>query len=271
MNTNTEPKPRTATVNGRLWGLRAADWSELQETQFRPVYEAVFKRAALQAGTQYLDVGCGSGLAVQMAAKLGDKVSGIDAAPALLESARARSPDADFHLGDLEELPFADHRFDLVTGFNAFQYAGNPALALGEARRVAIPGAMVVIVTWGPPEGMQAASLVAALRPVLPPPPPGAPGPFALSDEATLRAFAAQAGLVPGEMFDMESPWHYASLDHGLRGLKSAGVGVRAIEHSGEDKVDDVHRQALAPFAQADGSYRIAATFRCLMTRAWGS
>ena len=25
---------------------------------------------------------------------------------------------------------------------------------------------------------------------------------------------------------------------------------------------------ALAPFAQADGSYRIAATFMCLMTRA---
>lgn len=264
----TELKPRTAMANGRLWDARAADWSDLQEPQFRPIYEAVFKRAALQSGTQYLDVGCGSGLAVQMAAKLRAKVSGIDAAPALLEIAKARSPETDLHLGDLEELPFADHRFDLVTGFNAFQYAGNPALALGEARRVAKPGAMVVIVTWGPPEGMQAASLVAALRPVLPPPPPGAPGPFALSDEATLRAFAAQAGLVPGEMFDVESPWHYASLEHGLRGLKSAGVGVRAIEHSGEDKVDDAHRQALAPFAQADRSYRIAATFRCLMTRA---
>lgn len=270
MNSPTELKPRTATAtaNGRLWGARALDWSELQEPLFRPVYEAVFKRAGLQAGMHYLDVGCGAGLAVQMAGKLGAKVSGIDAAQSLLDIAKARSPNADLQLGDLEELPFGDGRFDMVTGFNAFQYAGNPVRALGEAKRVAKPGANVVIVTWGPPEGMQAASLVAALRPVLPPPPPGAPGPFALSNEATLRAFAAQAGLAPIEMFDVESPWHYASLDHGLRGLKSAGVGVRAIEHSGEDKVDDAHRQALAPFAQADGSYRVAATFRCLIARA---
>ena len=267
MNSTTEIKPRTATANGRWWGARAIDWSELQEPLFHPVYDAVFKRAGLQAGTQYLDVGCGSGLAVQMAGKLGAKASGIDAAQNLLDIAKARSPDADLRLGDLEELPFGDGRFDLVTGFNAFQYAGNPVRALGEAKRVAKRGASVVIVTWGPPDGMQADSLVAALRAVLPPPPPGAPGPFALSDEATLRAFAAQAGLAPGEMFDVDSPWHYDSLDHGLRGLKSAGVGVRAIEHSGEDKVDEAHRQALAPFAQADGSYRITATFRCLMTR----
>jgi SAM-dependent methyltransferase len=268
MTSTTELKPRTATTNGRLWGARAAEWSELQEPLFRPVYEAVFMRANLKPGMHYLDVGCGSGLAMQMAAQLGAKASGIDAAQSLLDIAKTRSPGADLQLGDLEELPFGNGRFDLVTGFNAFQYAGNPVRALGEAKRVAKPGASVTIVTWGPPEGMQAASLVAALRPVLPPPPPGAPGPFALSDETALRGFAAQAGLVPGEMFDVESPWHYASLDHGLRGLKSAGVGVRAIEHSGEDKVDDVHRQALAPFAQSDGSYRIAATFRCLMTRA---
>ena len=268
MNSTTELKPRTATANGRLWGARAVDWSDLQEPLFRPVYEAVFKRSGLQAGAHYLDVGCGAGLAVRLAAQLGARASGIDAAQSLLDIAKVRSPGAELRLGDLEELSYGDGVFDLVTGFNAFQYAGNPVRALGEAKRVAKPGANVVIVTWGPPEGMQAASLVAALRPVLPPPPPGAPGPFALSDEVTLRAFATLAGLTPGEMFDVSSPWHYASLDHGLRGLKSAGVGVRAIEHSGEDKVDEAHRQALAPFAQADRSYRIAATFRCLMARA---
>jgi hypothetical protein len=40
-------------------------------------------------------------------------------------------------------------RHVIVVGFNSFQYAGNPAVTLGEARRVPGPGGAVVIVTWG--------------------------------------------------------------------------------------------------------------------------
>ena len=203
------------------------------------------------AGTEMLDVGCGSGLAAQIAARRGARVCGLDASPALLEVARSRVPDGEFECGDLEQLPFRDRRFDVVTGFNSFQYAGNPAIALREAARVAKPGAAVVVMTWGAPEGMPAASLVAALRPVLPPPPAGAPGPFALSDESRLREFARSAGLHDKEMFDVAAPWVYPSLDVALRGLRSSGVAARAIEHSGETAVDAAHAQALQPFRQA--------------------
>lgn len=112
----------------------------------------------------------------KIAAARGAQVSGLDAAEALLEIARRRAPQGDFRQGDLEELPFDDDSFDMVTGFNAFQYAGSPAVALAEARRVARPGGTVVIMTWSNPDGMEAASLVAAVRPLMPPPPPGAPG-----------------------------------------------------------------------------------------------
>jgi ubiquinone/menaquinone biosynthesis C-methylase UbiE len=40
-------------------------------------------------------------------------------------------------MGDLEDLPFADASFDVITGFNSYQFAANPANALREARRVA--------------------------------------------------------------------------------------------------------------------------------------
>ena len=80
--------------------------------------------------------------------------------------------------------------------------------------------------TWGVPEGMQAAALVGALRPLLPPPPPGAPGPFALSNEATLRAFAASAGLTPIEVFDVDSPWAYPDETTAVRGLNSSGAAL---------------------------------------------
>ena len=105
---------------------------------------------------------------------------------------------------------------------------------------------------------MEATSLVAALKPLLPPPPPGAPGPFALSDETALRSFAAAAALEPLDLFDVHSPWHYADLATALRGLRSSGVAARAIENSSTEAVDEVHTKALMPFRQPDGSYKVS-------------
>lgn len=262
-----ELKPCTAEVNGRLWGARAKDWADIQEGTVRPVYDAVLERARVTSGTRYLDVGCGAGMAAQIASKRGAQVLGIDAAEALLDIARGRTPRGDFRRCDLEELPFDDHSFDVVTGFNSFQYAGNPAVALAAARRVTRPGGAVIIITWGNPDGMEAASLVAALRPLIPPPPPGAPGPFALSDESALRKFAAEAGLEPAEVFDVDSPFVYPDEATAVRGLNSAGVAVRAMENTSEQAVTEAHARAIAPFRQPDGSYRIRATFRCLLAQ----
>jgi SAM-dependent methyltransferase len=262
-----ELKPQSSPVNGRLWGARARDWADIQEGTVKAVYEAALERTGVGPGTRYLDIGCGAGGAVQLAAARGAHVSGIDAADTLLAIARERTPMGDFHLGDLEALPFDNAVFDIVTGFNAFQYAANPAVALSEARRVTKAGGVIVVMTWGVPDGMQAAALVAALRPLLPPPPPNAPGPFALSDEATLRAFAASAGLTPIEVFDVDSPWAYPDETTAVRGLNSSGVSARAMENASEAAVSEAHRQALAPFRLADGSYRIGASFRCLLAR----
>jgi hypothetical protein len=115
---------------------------------------------------------------------------------------------------------------------------------------------------------MEAASLVAALRPLLPPPPAGAPGPFALSNETALRAFAEAAGLQPVEVFDVDSPWVYENFATAMRGLRSSGVAARAIEHSGVEAVDVAQEKALAPFRREDGRYVVGAWFRCLVARA---
>jgi SAM-dependent methyltransferase len=255
-------------VNGRLWGARARDWADIQEGMARPAYEAMLERASVGADTSYLDVGCGSGMAAQLAAARGARVSGIDAAEALLTIARSRVPGGDFHHSDIEELPFPDQMFDVVTGFNSFQYAAHPVAALAEAQRVTKPGGAVVIMTWGNPEGMEAASLIAALRPFMPPPPPGAPGPFALSDENALRKFAADAKLTPVAVFDVDCPFVYPDEATAVRGLNASGVAVRAMENTSERAVSEAQRKAIAPFRRDDGSYRINASFRCLLARA---
>jgi SAM-dependent methyltransferase len=260
-------RPRSSAVNGRLWGARAGDWADIQEGMVKPAYEAVFERTNVGPHTRYLDVGCGSGMAVQLAAARGAQVSGIDAAQALLGIARSRVPRGDFHHGDIEELPFLDRMFDVVTGFNSFQYAANPVAALAESRRVTKPGGTVVIMSWGDPDRMEATSLIAALRPLLPPPPPGAPGPFALSDENTLRIFAADAKLTTIAVFDVDCPFVYPDEATAVRGLNASGVAVRAMENTSELAVSEAHRKAITPFRQSDGSYRINASFRCLVAQ----
>ncbi len=267
---NAPTRNGSGEANGRIWGARAADWGRIQEPQCAPAYHAVFDKVPVGSETRLLDAGCGAGMALRLAADLGAEVSGMDASAALLEVARGRLPDARLELGDLERLPFDDNAFDVVTGFNSFQYAADPVAALKEARRVTNPGGKVFVMTWGDPAGMEAVALVAALKPLLPPPSPGAGGPFALSEPGKLEALAEAAGLTPLETFDVSAPWSYPDLETAQRGLGSSGVAVKAAEISGQEALDAAHAAALAPFQQPDGSYRIGATFRVLMAQVDG-
>jgi SAM-dependent methyltransferase len=225
----------------------------------------VFDSLSLRPGAKYCDVGCGAGMAALLASHRGAEVSGIDAAESLLGIARERVAVADFRLGELEELPFPDGTFDFVTGFNSFQFAANPVAALLESRRVSKPTGRIVVLTWGNPQGMEAAALVTALKPLLPPPPPGSPGPFALSDENALKTFAEGAGLTALNVSDVACEWYYEDLHTALRGLGSSGVAAKAAEHTSVEAVNKAHEAALAPFRRDDGSYRLGASFRWLL------
>jgi len=185
----------TAELQGRLWGARPRAWAELQEAANASMYEAAFDAAGLSPGQHYLDIGCGAGLALSIAQRRGAKVSGLDAAAGLADLARARCPDADIRVGELEELPFADRTFDVVSGFNSFQYAADKVNGLAQAKRVMKEDGKLIVLVWGQPEECEMAGYLKALRGLLPPPPPGAPGPWALSPPGALEELASQAGL----------------------------------------------------------------------------
>ena len=106
----------TAQINGKLWGASPRDWADLQEGSALAAFEAVLGRGGVEPGVRYLDVGCGSGMAAQIAAARGASVTGVDAAEPLLAIARERTPKGDFRVADLETLPFSDSAFDFTTG-----------------------------------------------------------------------------------------------------------------------------------------------------------
>ncbi|HEY7124438.1 MAG TPA: class I SAM-dependent methyltransferase [Ktedonobacterales bacterium] len=258
----------TAPVQGSLWGVRARDFAEILEPLALPLYEAVFEAAEVGAGTRLLDVGCGPGLAAQLAVRRGAHVAGLDAAEVSLEIARERTPQGDFHAGEIENLPWPDNTFDVVTGFNAFQYAADVVNALREARRVARPGGRVAMAVLGRPEDCDIAALMPALGKFLPPPPPGAPGPFALSAPGRVEALLEQAHLSPQKSEEVDCPFEFPNLETAVRGNLSTGPAAFAIRQAGADAVQQALAEALAPFRTSVGGYRLRNRVRYVIATA---
>jgi SAM-dependent methyltransferase len=258
----TQTHEGSSQIQGPLWSERADDWVKIQEPLMRPAFEAGLDAIAIEPETRLLDVGCGSGLALRLAADRGATVSGLDASTALLEHARRRIPDAQLVQGEIEDLSFDADSFDVVTGFNSFQYAARPAAALAEAVRVLAPGGRLLYLNWAPAEQCEAGAYLAAIGKLLPPPPSGAPGPFALSDsDAIVRVFD-EAGLDVASSADVTVHWAYADRPTAIAGLMAAGPIVRAIHHAGEDAVIAATTDFLEPFKTSDGGYRITNVFR---------
>lgn len=258
----------SAERQGALWGAAAEDWAELNEPVGTPLYEATFDELGVADGTRLFDAGCGSGLALQLAAKRGAAVAGLDASDGLLRVARSRLPEADLRQGELEALPWGSGSFDAVTAFNAVQYAADPVSALREIKRVAVSGAPVAVASWGDPERCEARVLIAAMGGLLPPPPPGAGGPFALAAPGALEALVESAGLAAQRALEVATPFVYADLATAVRASLSSGPARVAIEHAGVATVGETATDTLRQFVQADGSVRLDNVMRFVICHA---
>jgi SAM-dependent methyltransferase len=256
----------TGTAEAELWGPGARDWSDYNEPMCTPFYEAVLDAAGVGPGTRLLDVGCGGGFALLLAARRGSIVSGLDATPALLDIAAERVPGAVLTAGDLEdELPFGAGAFDVVTAFNSVQYAGDPVAALRGMARVTRPGGLIGVVVWGPPAQCESGVMFKELGPLLPPAPPDAPGAIAWSEDGQLEKLAAAAGLVTVTVADVPNPLIYPDLATAVRTQLSSGPARAAITHSGLPAVRGALTRAFAGSRKPDGSYRQDNVFRYLV------
>lgn len=129
------------------WGRRAADFAAMTEPAACREYVAVHHRVGVDGGDRLLDVACGSGLALELAAIRGAVCAGIDASMRLVTIARDRNPDADVRVGDMQALPWSDESFDVVTSFRGIW--GTTPGAVGEAHRVLAPGGRFAMTVWG--------------------------------------------------------------------------------------------------------------------------
>ena len=99
-------------------------------------------------GKTALDVGCGAGLLAEPLARLGARVTGIDASPQVIavarEHAAGQSLNIDYRAADMMQL---EGQFDLITCMEVIEHVAEPARFLNALAKRLAPGGLLILST----------------------------------------------------------------------------------------------------------------------------
>jgi 2-polyprenyl-6-hydroxyphenyl methylase/3-demethylubiquinone-9 3-methyltransferase len=99
-------------------------------------------------GKSALDVGCGAGLLAEPQARLGARVTGIDASPEVIAVAHGHADRTglaiDYRVGDVQKL---EGQFDLITAMEVIEHVADPATFVKALARLLAPNGLLVMST----------------------------------------------------------------------------------------------------------------------------
>ena len=185
-----------------MWGN--GPYQRITETLV-DIHELVIERLQPAPGDRWLDLACGTGAIAERAAAAGAKVTGIDLAPVLIETAKERATelglDIDYQVGDVEQLDLPDASYDKVSSTCGVMFAPDHPACAREIARVTSAGGRIALANWTPTGGL--AKMFKVMAPYQPAPPPSSP--FDWGDENCVRE------LLGGD-FDLELEEHVSTL-----------------------------------------------------------
>jgi SAM-dependent methyltransferase len=185
-----------------MWGT--GPYQRVTET-ITDIHERVVGRLDPRPGVRWLDLACGTGAVAELAAAGGASVTGIDLAPALIETARERAADRgleiDYRVGDCEDLQVPDAAFDAVSSTCGVMFAPDHEATARELARVTRPGGRIALGNWTPTGGL--ARMFKVMAPFMPAPPPSSP--FDWGDETRVRELL-------GDWFELDLSEHVSTL-----------------------------------------------------------
>jgi SAM-dependent methyltransferase/alkylhydroperoxidase family enzyme len=214
------------------WGRRAVEFATLSEPAACREYVALHHRLDVASGDRLLDLACGAGLGLELAAVRGARCSGIDASPRLVAVAGDRVPEADLRVGDIQALPWADASFDVVTSFRGIW--GTTPRALAEAHRVLAPGGRLGFTVWGHLKVSPGAWALAPFRLASPSQVANQAAMVALGRPGAGEELLARQGFVQVERHTIPFVWEFADPEAYARALSSTGPAYEAIQAVGE-------------------------------------
>jgi ubiquinone/menaquinone biosynthesis C-methylase UbiE len=244
------------------WTQNASGYDARAGQMTTVIIDPMLSAVGAVAGARLLDVCCGPGYVAGAAAGRGLAAVGVDITPAMIEEARDRFPDAEFQVGDAENLDFPDASFDAVTCAFGLLHLPDARRAIAEAHRVLVPGGSYAFAVWCLPE--KARLLDLALQAItahadMDVPLPKAPAMFEFSEPAVARAALEQAGFAGVAVQEVPIAFEGSAPEDVFEWFDKSSVRTMALFRLQEPAVQARIRDAILDGARA---YAGAGTLR---------
>ncbi|HEV7452496.1 MAG TPA: methyltransferase domain-containing protein [Pseudonocardiaceae bacterium] len=205
------------------WNAISSGWEAVQDTFERgaaSMTTRLLDLGGVREGQAVLDVATGLGEpALTAADRVGPagRVVGVDIAAGMVEGARRRArnrENVEFLVADLESIDLPPKTFDVVLSRWGLMFAVDHVAAFRTVARLLVPGGVLAASVWSEPQRapmMSTGYAVLAQRLDMPPPPPGLPGPFSMSDPGQLTEELTEAGFTEIVVDEFVVPFRLAS------------------------------------------------------------
>jgi ubiquinone/menaquinone biosynthesis C-methylase UbiE len=194
----------------------------------RPTLDA----ANVRAGMRVLDVCTGPGMLAKAALERGAQAVGLDFSAQVVDLARIRVPEGEFHRGDARDLPFPDDSFDAVVCGYGVMHVPEPEVALREMLRVVRSAGRVAISVWDsstPSNGFGMIYAAVRAHGSLDVPLPHGPDFFQFGTQAKMRAALVEIGLSNIESALFDQRWQVGSATQMLNAMRRGTVRASAL------------------------------------------
>ncbi len=250
---------------------RWQDWWQYIEPGLQPISDRMMELADIRPGQVVLDVATGIGEPAVTAARRVEPLGHViatDLSSEMLALGRKRVAELglqniDFREMDAEALTFPEKSFDVILSRLGLMFLSDVQGALERMRKLLLPGGRLVAVVWGAPQKVPFARLpmeVAMRELQLPPPAPGMPGVFSLSNADHLERILTGAGFAQVQIEPTMLTIEMASAEDYIRFQQAilASFNTMLAKYSAEQqaKVWQAILEAARKYTLPDGTFR---------------